>query len=262
MTLRTFSYGGGVQSTACLVLAAQAELDFPTFLFADPGSEHPDTLAYVAEVATPFATDHGIAVHTLIRKRRNGERETLRERLDQGSMAIPVRREKDGPPMSRSCTADFKIRVIEKWLKAAGATEEHPATVGLGISVDEMQRAGVEGGTDPRSPVQQRTYPLLALGFNRGDCEAIIRSAGLPVPRHSACTFCPFHGAEEWRKLKRGSPELFEEACALEEQMSGQTNDGRPVFLTRRGIPLRVIFADDQQTLFDGDDCESGYCMT
>ena len=51
MGLRVFSYGGGVQSTAALVLAAQGKIDFPTFLFANVGddSEHPATLRYVRE---------------------------------------------------------------------------------------------------------------------------------------------------------------------------------------------------------------------
>lgn len=55
--LRTFSYGGGVQSTAALVLPAQARIDFPVFLFSNVGddSEHPDTLRYVEDVAKPYA---------------------------------------------------------------------------------------------------------------------------------------------------------------------------------------------------------------
>lgn len=260
MTLRTFSYGGGVQSTAALVLAAQGEIDFQTFLFADPGSEHPRTIEYVNEVARPFGAAHGIEVETLVRVRRDGSRETLRERLDKGRMAIPVRRTKDGKPMSRSCTSDFKIRVVDKWLAAHGATPANPADVGLGISVDEMQRAKGEGEIDPVNPRQRRTYPLLTLGFNRGDCEQLIRRAGLPVPGHSACYFCPLHGGEEWRKLRAESPELFDDACDLEAEMSKQTKDGRPVFLTRRGIPLREVFSDQLSLL--GDDCESGYCMT
>lgn len=41
--LRVFSFGGGVQSTAALVLAAQGEIDFTAFIFANVGadSEHP-----------------------------------------------------------------------------------------------------------------------------------------------------------------------------------------------------------------------------
>jgi hypothetical protein len=33
--LTTFSFGGGVQSVACLVLAATGRIHFPTMLFAD-----------------------------------------------------------------------------------------------------------------------------------------------------------------------------------------------------------------------------------
>lgn len=46
--LRVISYGGGVQSTALLVLAASGRIDFRTFLFANVGddSEHNATLVY------------------------------------------------------------------------------------------------------------------------------------------------------------------------------------------------------------------------
>jgi len=54
MVLKAFSFGGGVQSTAALVLAAQGRIDYHTFLFCNVGedSENPDTLTYVQEVAT------------------------------------------------------------------------------------------------------------------------------------------------------------------------------------------------------------------
>ena len=43
MTLRVFAHGGGVQSTAALVLSAQGRIDFPVHLFANvgDGSENP-----------------------------------------------------------------------------------------------------------------------------------------------------------------------------------------------------------------------------
>ena len=63
MTLRVVSYGGGVQSTSLLVLAAQNKIDYKTFLFCNVGddSEHPDTIKYVHEVAMPYAKEHGYA---------------------------------------------------------------------------------------------------------------------------------------------------------------------------------------------------------
>ena len=54
--LRSISYGGGVQSTALLVLAAQKRIDFRTFLMANVGddSENPGTLRYLEEYAKPM----------------------------------------------------------------------------------------------------------------------------------------------------------------------------------------------------------------
>lgn len=259
--LRTVSYGGGVQSTALLVLAAEGALNFRTFLFANVGerSEHPDTLRYVREVAMPYAAKHGIRLVELRREKRDGTVEDLRDRLDRGRTAIPVRRTKDGPPMSRSCTADFKTRVIAKWLKQRGATEDNPALVAIGISVDEIERA--KPGIDPREPTQRRTYPLLDSRLTRSDCRTIIDLGGLPIPPKSACFFCPFHDGDAWATLRRTTPHLFAEAVAIEAHLSASSSDGRPVYLTRKGVPLSEAVSDDPT--FPGmDGCDSGWCMT
>jgi hypothetical protein len=269
--VRAVSIGFGVQSTALLVLAAQERIDFSVFLFANVGddSEHPDTLAYVEQVGKPFAAAHGLEVLELRRRWKRGDRkgevETLYGRLTrEGSRSLPIPvRMSNGAPGTRSCTADFKIRVIADELKRRGATKETPATVALGISVDEIERA--RPGLDPREPSQVRVYPLLDLGLNRGDCAQIIAKAGLPVPPKSACWFCPFHDREAWRKLKRDTPELFDKACELEHTL----NDRRvvlgkdPVWLTRHARPLAQT-VDDQLQLFadDGTDCDSGFCFT
>jgi hypothetical protein len=68
---KTFSFGGGVQSMAALVLAARGVIDYNLFLFANTGddSENPEKLSYVREVAAPFAARHGLY---LIELRRPG----------------------------------------------------------------------------------------------------------------------------------------------------------------------------------------------
>ena len=269
MTLRTVSYGGGVQSTALLVLAAQREIDFDVFMFANVGhdSEMPHTIDYVENVAKPYAEAHGIELAELCRIPTRGwsagKPETLYGRLTrEGSRSLPIPvRMSNGAPGTRSCTADFKIRVVERELKRRGASVEHPATVALGISVDEIQRA--KPGVDPRSPVQIRTYPLLDLGLHRADCKRIIAEAGLPVPEKSACYFCPFHDKEAWRKLKREHPDLFTKSCDLETLLNARRDElGKDhVYLTRHGKPLADSI-DDQQQLDGMDGCDSGYCMT
>lgn len=259
--LRVVSYGGGVQSTALLVLAAQRRIPHRTFLFANVGedSEHPDSLRYVREIAAPYAEAHDIELVEL-HKVRKGETDTLRQAISRGRRVIPFRRYKDGPPMSRACTSEWKVGVVAKELKRRGATKASPALVALGISVDEIQRA--QDGVDPRNPTQRREYPLLGLGMHRRDCAAAISDAGLPVPPKSSCFFCPFHDAEAWRTLKRNRPDLFAQSCEVEAELSASSKDGRVVFLTRSGLPLADAVDDQAQLPGMGDDCDSGYCFT
>lgn len=228
--LRTVSYGGGVQSTALLVLAAQRRIDFSSFLFANTGedSEHPDTLAYVRDVAMPYAAEHGIEIVELHRRRRDGTIETLMERLMAGSLAIPVRRTADGPPMSRSCTVDFKVRVIGKELKRRGATETDPAQVAIGISVDEIERA--KPGIDPRSP---------------------------------------YHPRRSWSEIRRDDPERFDAVAKLESDMNEvRVRLGKPPFWwTSRQSPMPTHIHAAQDTLpgfgVEGpEECDSGHCWT
>jgi hypothetical protein len=269
--LRVFAHGGGVQSTAALVLSAQGEIDFPVHLFSNVGddSEHPATLKYVREVSMPYAEAHGIELHELTKRRRDGATETLYGRLTrQGSrsLPIPVRMSDTGAPGRRSCTADFKIRVIAKWLKVHGASEDCPATVALGISVDEIQRAG----NRREAAFEWVVYPLIDLGLRRSDCSRIIENAGLPTPPKSACYFCPFHRPQTWAEMRRDEPELFDKAADLEDLLNERRDMvGRDhVYLTRFGRPLRECIGPAQKTLFDqpdntiGEDgCDEGVCF-
>ncbi|MGP3912992.1 phosphoadenosine phosphosulfate reductase [Nonomuraea sp. 10N515B] len=262
-SLRVVSYGGGVQSTALLVLAAQRKIEFPTFLFANVGndSEHPATIAYVREIAAAYAARHGIAMHELQRQRRDGSVETLWERLHQPqlrSIPIPIRMN-NGAPGRRSCTSDFKIKVVTKWLKEHGATPQNPAVVGIGISLDEIHRANKRRS----EPYEQIDYPLLDLGLRRDACVQIITAAGLPVPPKSACFFCPFKTVAAWREQRRCEPELFEKSVQLEVALNEKRAMlGRDAaYLTRYGVPLdhaiRTI-SEGPEHLDSG--CDSGWC--
>ncbi len=271
MSLHTFSYGGGWQSTAALVLAARGELDYRVFVFANVGddSEYPGTLAYLRQIAIPFAAANGLELHQVHRTRRDGTPETLYGRLTRPgsrSLPIPVRMPDTGAPGTRACTADFKVRVVARWLREHGATPADPAVTALGITLDEIGRARTDSGI----PHQRLAYPLLDLGLRRADCPPIIAGAGLPMPPKSACWFCPYHRPSEWQRMQRQEPELFARACDLEAQLIARRRElGRdPVYLTRFGRPLGEVFANRQGVLFDPDPtaeldtCESGYCMT
>lgn len=299
--LDTCSYGAGHQSTALMVLAVHGTIPTRTFLFCNVGddSEHPGSLEYARTVAAPYAAYHGLDYHELTRQRRDGTTETLMGRLlkeDSRSLPIPVRMS-NGAPGNRSCTADFKIRVVGRWLKRHGATADHPATVSIGISLDEIGRAN----TRVKDDWERVIYPLVGIGretglkMRRGDCDRLIREeplppevaiqvkqavadgrlttpnvvgqlersgyTRLPIPPKSSCFFCPFHRPAAWADLARDRPDLFDKSVALEETLNARrTTLGKdPVFLTRFGIPLREAI-DTEQPLLPGMDDSDAQC--
>lgn len=283
MTLRIISYGGGVQSSALIVLAVQGRLDetmggpVDAALFSNVGddSEHPKTLEYVREVMTPWAAEHGLPVHELQRVPQRGVDKgrpvTLHQILTRDgsrSIPIPMRMPDTGAPGTRSCTADFKIRVVSRWLKEHGATEDDPASVAIGISTDEWHRANSRKGTEP---VERMVYPLLDLGLSRNDCMNVIRDAGLPVPPKSSCYFCPFHSPAYWSEMRRDEPDLFAKAQQLEDLLNERRDMlGRDrIYLTRFGQRLEEVIPEAQDALFDADsfamdnggECDEGYCF-
>lgn len=254
-----------MQSVATLVLQAMGKVNYDVFLFANVGddSEHPGTIEYYHKYAAPFAEEHGIELHMVQKTLRDGSLDTILGRMHrlERSLPIPVRMS-NGAPGKRSCTADYKIAVIEKKLRTVyGATAEQPATVGLGISLDEIERAKTHSGYK----TQVLEYPLIDLHLFRRDCYKIIEEAGLPRPPKSACWFCPFHSRTVWIEMKREEPDLFAKSVALENLLNkrrarfGKT----PVYLHPSCVPLANAVGD-QPPLFEevSELCEASSCMT
>lgn len=261
-----FSCGGGVQSTACLVLAAQGIIPYRTFVFANVGdnAESPQTIRYIAEVLKPFAAEHDIK-WVDVRKPEGAECADLYDELHRPTkgIRIPVHLPGSGP-INRDCTSGWKIRPIAKWIKA----NVPGCTLGKGISCDEPHRATPSRESD----CYISAYPLIELGYHRSDCLQIARSAGLPQPPKSSCWFCPYKTTEQWTIMRRDHPELFAKAAALEKHLQAKraASDKDPCYLSGLGARRSRNLADvipDQLGLFpewydEQDGCESGYCMT
>lgn len=262
-----FSCGGGVQSTACLVLAAQGRIPYRVFVFANVGdmAEDPRTLRYVAKVLKPYAAAHGIHWVDIQRARRDGGLVDLYEDLHRPVRAIniPVRMD-NGAPGNRNCTTEYKIKPIARWIKANAPG----CVLGKGISTDEPHRATPSREGDCYSSA----YPLIELGLSRHDCLGLVAAAGLPQPPKSSCWFCPYKTTDQWITLRRERPELFDRVAALERHLNAKREAiGKDaVYISgigaRRRQPIdRAI--PDQLGLFpewidEQDGCESGYCMT
>ena len=252
------------------VLSAEGKIDYPTHLFANVGddSESPATLDYVRDVLQPYAAAHGVEYLELGKVNTRGAHkgpETLYGRLtrpESRSLPIPVRMS-NGAPGTRSCTIDFKLAVIARWRRSRGASPDNPATVGIGFSVDEIERVGK--ATARAWEIVE--YPLLDLGISRAGCAEVTRKAGLPPAPKSACWFCPMHRPSAWREMRRDDPDTFARAVALEALLNERRDllGKDHVYLTRYARPLDEAIGEAQTALFDadgwGETCDEGVCF-
>lgn len=255
-----------MQSTACLVLAAQKKIPYRTFIFANVGdkAENPQTLKYIANILRPFAETHDIQWIEIC-KPETTECSDLFDELYRPTkgIRIPVHLPGSGP-INRDCTSGWKIRPIAKWIKANAPG----CILGKGISTDEPHRATPSRENDGYTSA----YPLIELGISRNDCLKIAAEAGLPQPPKSSCWFCPYKTTEQWTTMRRNDPDLFEKAIFLEKHLqdkresAGKDSCYLSSIGARRGRSLGDVIPD-QLGLFpewidEQDGCESGYCMT
>ncbi len=266
---RVFSYGGGVQSNAVLVLQATGRLSSPydAFAFANVGedSENPDTLRYIEEVAKPYAAAHGIRF-VEVQKTRFGEPDTLYQAVMRSERDVPLPvYMAGGAPGNRKCTTEFKLRVIDRWCKRQSWTH---IVQSLGISRDEWQRARDTQWHDTYGKQalgywKRREYPLLDLRLSRADCLRITKEAGLPQPPKSSCFFCPYRRPAEWIEFKRHRPDLFDVAVEMERHMNEvRENLGRDaVYLHRALVPLDQAVGDQLPMFPEWDTCDEGVCF-
>lgn len=266
MVKSIFSYGGGVQSFACLVLATQGELHYDAFVFSNVGNkaERPETLEHIENVAKPLAAAHNIPfielTKTLTRGPRKGQTLDLYDEVYNNHIAIPaftVTAEGNaGGPLMRNCTKDYKIVVINQWARAHGVTH-----ISYGISLDEWTRMKTFD-----EDFYTRLYPLIERQYTREDCHLIINEAGFESPPKSACFFCPYTKTKEWATLKEERPDLFYRAADLEARINQRRalRGLPPVYLSQKRKPLYMIPLEVEQEEAEDNDptCDSGHCFT
>lgn len=200
MVLEVLSYGGGVQSTAMIELVLDGELSRPDFVvFADTGSEMPHTYELV---------------------------EIMKEKCDKADLPFvtvkadkPLHEsyiEKSGLPVVgiRSCTNKWKIEPINRFMrsKVGMGRRKILATTWIGITTDERKRA-----RPSENQWTSRRYPLLEKDMSRSDCEYYLEKKGI-VAKKSGCFLCPYQHAQQWAKLKREHPDLFQIALEMEQK--------------------------------------------
>tara|TARA_R110000824_G_scaffold183776_1_gene364807 strand:- start:107 stop:916 length:810 start_codon:yes stop_codon:yes gene_type:complete len=260
------SFGGGVQSTAIALLVEQGKLPAPaSWVFADTGDEPAEVYEHVEKWSKR------IDLKVVVGTKTGSLLQDYIEGVDAGEnppqpplwIADP---DKPGArmPMRRQCTERYKIRVIKRYLRERFDIKsgKGPQVVQwIGISVDEAHRMKPAG-----AGWYSIAWPLIDLGMRRTDCLKLLADAGESAPR-SACRYCPYHGNDEWKRLK-SNPDEWARIVADERaihaayernggMISGQST--KPT-LHRSGIPIDEIDFDAQPSLFHwGNEC-AGVC--
>jgi len=225
-SMKTYlSYGGGINSTAMLLLLHNEGQEFES-IYVDHGCDWPETREYVHEImAKRFPI-------TILKPQVEGFG-NLYEYAWKSSM-IPSRRK-------RWCTDKFKVRVINQYVT-------RPCFSLIGFSSDEAHRAKIttENGVENR-------FPLLEREIDRDGCIEIIKAHGLPVPIKSGCWFCPFQRIGQWKLLRRKHPDLFCKAQQLEQrEIEARAKIGKgPLYLASKNRTLEDSIKGKQAKLFD-----------
>jgi 3'-phosphoadenosine 5'-phosphosulfate sulfotransferase (PAPS reductase)/FAD synthetase len=269
--IKVLSFGGGVQSTALLLLHIQGVVRFDAFVFANVGddSENPDTIQYMDDYIYPLIHKHKVPFH-IVTKTRYGKPDTVYQSAvrDNRSIPLPVRLS-SGAFGNRTCTADFKIKPVDDFIRREYAGMD--VDISIGFSTDEGRRIskkplGFKSGHGKRKYGFNKrfVFPLAELKLSRHDCHKIIKDAGLPTAPSSACWFCPFKSRAKWLELKKSRPALFEKAIDMENRINEKREHlGRDrVSLHKDGqsldkLPTQISMFD---LLADDLDCGSGYC--
>lgn len=216
------SFGGGVNSTAMLLLLTDEKWKFET-IYVDHECDWPETREYVQMIKRYFPV-------TILSPSVEGF-SNLYEYADKYKM-IPSRKK-------RWCTDKFKVRVINQYVKK-------PCFSLIGFSSDESHRAklSTEKGIENR-------FPLLEYEIDRNECIHIIKKFGFPVPIKSGCYFCPFQRIKQWKKLRKIHPELFCKAKKLEDQeIKARAKIGKgPLYLNKR--PLEKVVNENQAEIWE-----------
>lgn len=258
---RVLSSGGGLDSFAMLLLAVASNEKPDAVVFVDvadpehldPG-EWPGTYKHLREVVMPFCERHGIEfvwLNTPVRDARSLFAWML------ARAQIPV----SGP--NRICTRIAKVERFESWLD--GRYPGREVEVWIGFEAGEESRAAVDPNAGrPRAATattaaRRNRFPLMERGYCRCRCERLVRAAGYPVPRKSACVFCPYGTRGDWQTFARELPEQFAQVEHLEwrkpptakngiklsimgfRTLYKRAPDGTRVVAGHRATPLRVF---------------------
>lgn len=255
--------GAGVQSSCLALMAAKGEITpMPDFaVFADTQAEPKSVYDWLdwLEKQLPFpvyrVTKGDIELDSLTLATATAKAKNYQEGEQYMKRIIPLfgilPNGTKTAAIGRNCTADYKIRQIEKCIIEKCGIQNDKKTIVVtqyvGISWDEMQRM-----KEAKVKWSQLRWPLIEKRMTRRQCLEWMQKNGYPEPPRSACVWCPFHSDEEWRRLRDEEPEEFKRAIDFDKKIRSLARKDRvfkmDVYLHNSCKPLEEIdFDSDEQ---------------
>jgi hypothetical protein len=245
------SLGAGVQSSTMALMAAKGEITpMPKCaIFADTQAEPAIVYKWLdwLEQNLPFPV-HRVSYGNLTSETLKLRRRVKSEGNDYNETNIPVFiLNPDGTRGigKRQCTSKFKIRMIERMIREQMKRQDKESvTQWIGISADEIYRM-----KPSRLNYVVHRWPLVELNMHRESCLRWMKDAGFPTPPRSACIYCPYHSASDWRNME---PSEFQAAVQFEKDLQSvrriADNKGGIPFLHNSCKPLgEVDFSTEEE---------------
>jgi len=209
------NFGGGVNSTALLLALHDRGMRPDFVLFADTGSERPETyenvervLRWCSSVRFPFVTVRWDRVRGELAGQFESVHDNCLRTHHLPSKAYGY----------SGCTFKWKIQPMQRWRKAHSFAA---CTVAVGYDAGEARRlknAKRRACQDAdRGAGEMMWYPLVGFGMDRDACVARIEAQGWPAAK-SACFMCPMQKPAEWTELSETHPGLFNIAVRIDRE--------------------------------------------
>lgn len=256
--LQIWNSGGGVQSSAIAALIITGAISPPDIaVIADTGRERSSTWDYLERYVMPALLDVGVVLYRVAKA--DFTKTDLYGGKDGKALLIPAYTNQSGDvgKLPNWCSAHWKRDVVRRW-----ASQVHGAksvTNWIGYSTDEMGRANKAQTSKKNQGKWQTRFPLIELGMNRGNCQALCRRMGWPDAPRSSCWNCPNMHVDEWRDVKASRD--WEKVIWFDRQIRERDPN---VYLTSDCKPIdQVDFDDANEVLFgrDSGGCDSGFCF-
>lgn len=250
------SFSGGRTSAYMLWRVLQSNGGLPPeaiVCFANTGKEDEATLRFVQDCGVNW----GVEIHWL--EFRDSDPAFERVNFDTASRngepfeALIKKRNYLPNPVTRFCTAELKIRSIQKYLKSMG-WDHNESMDWVGMRADEQRRAA--------KITDKSRIPLVTAGITKSDISAFWKAQpfdlGLPnnngVTMHGNCDLCFLKGGHQILSLITEKPERAVWWAKMESLALASKPSGGVFRSDRPSYASMLKFSQQQQNLFDPDE--------